>query len=277
MKKIILVPALLGVMGIGGLVALGDGNIIGSANSADILSKSEIEKKALKEVNGKITELEYEKEGLKSFYEVEVTTSDAEYDLLFDAQTGELLKKHKETFRNKVKSGDGNSISTNSSDILSKSEIEKKALKEVDGKITDLEYEKEGLKSYYEVEVTTSDAEYDLLFDAQTGELLKKQKKTFRNKVKSGDGNITGSANSSGILSKSEIEKKALKEVDGKITDLEYEKEGLKSYYEVEVTTSDAEYDLLFDAQTGELLKKHKETNDDDDWYDDDDDDRYDD
>mgnify|MGYP001196912262 CR=1 FL=1 len=184
MKKIILVPALLGVMSIGGLIAVGDGNIIGSANNSNILSKSEIEKKALKEVNGVITELEYEQKGLKSYYEVEVITRDAEYDLLFDAQTGKLLKKQKETFKIKGKLGNENiNGSANNLDILSKAEIKKKALKEVNGIITELEYEQEGLKGYYEVEVTTNDAEYDLLFDAQTGELLRKHKETVINKV----------------------------------------------------------------------------------------------
>ncbi|RTQ93641.1 PepSY domain-containing protein [Lysinibacillus telephonicus] len=96
MRKVILVPALLGVMGIGGIIAVAGGNIVGSADSPKKLSASEIEKKALAEVNGTITDFEFEREGTRSYYEVEIITSDAEYDLKFDAFTGELLKKRKE-------------------------------------------------------------------------------------------------------------------------------------------------------------------------------------
>lgn len=96
MRKVILVPALLGVMGIGGVIAVAGGNIVGSADSPKKLSASEIEKKALAEVNGTITDFEFEREGTRSYYEVEIITSNAEYDLKFDAFTGELLKKRKE-------------------------------------------------------------------------------------------------------------------------------------------------------------------------------------
>ncbi|RUL49344.1 PepSY domain-containing protein [Lysinibacillus antri] len=119
MKKIILVPALLGVMGLGGVIAVAGGNIVGSANQANVLTKVEIEKKALDVVQGKITELEFENEGTKSYYEVEIVTSDAEYDLKLDAFTGDLLRKKKEpiiptqTNTTNVKSDNVNDENTN--------------------------------------------------------------------------------------------------------------------------------------------------------------------
>ncbi|MFC7687398.1 PepSY domain-containing protein [Ureibacillus sp. GCM10028918] len=96
MKKIVLVPALLGVMGIGGIIAVTGGNIVGSADTPKVLTKSAIEKKALAEVKGKITEIDFDTEGSRKVYEVEVVTAEAEYDLKFDALTGELLKKTKD-------------------------------------------------------------------------------------------------------------------------------------------------------------------------------------
>lgn len=97
MKKIILVPALLGVMGIGAALAVSGGSLTGSANNQKVITLDVIEKKALAEVNGTIRDIEYEKVGTKNYYEVEVYTADAEYDLKFDAVTGELLKKKKDT------------------------------------------------------------------------------------------------------------------------------------------------------------------------------------
>lgn len=84
MKKVIVIPALLGAMGIGGALALSS-NLVGSADSSasdsNILSVAEVKKKALETVNGKIVEIE---------------TKDAEYELKIDALTGDVLKNKKE-------------------------------------------------------------------------------------------------------------------------------------------------------------------------------------
>ncbi|QCR33896.1 PepSY domain-containing protein [Lysinibacillus sp. SGAir0095] len=112
MKKIILVPALLGVMGIGGIIAVAGGNIVGSADTSVVLTKSQIEKKALAEIEGKITEIVFDKEGLLNVYEVEIVTADAEYDFKFDATSGELLKKRKDDEYHDVKNSNTNA-STN--------------------------------------------------------------------------------------------------------------------------------------------------------------------
>ncbi|SOC38639.1 PepSY domain-containing protein [Ureibacillus acetophenoni] len=117
MKKIILVPALIGVMGIGGLIAVTGNNTINaeaeSVNKSYVmdddnqvvktteqtskqerLSAEAIEKKALEIVkDGIIKELEFEREGKWSYFEVEVLTKEAEYELKLDAFTGELLEK----------------------------------------------------------------------------------------------------------------------------------------------------------------------------------------
>lgn len=96
MKKIILVPALLGVMGIGGIIAVSGGTVVGSADTSKVLTKNEIEKIALAEVKGDITEIDFDMEGTRKVYEVEVVTADAEYDLKYDALSGKLLKKTKD-------------------------------------------------------------------------------------------------------------------------------------------------------------------------------------
>ena len=98
MKKVILVPALLGVMGIGGIIAVAGESLVGSASE---LSAEQIKEKALNEVNGKIKEFEIEKEGNKKYYEIEIVTKDAEYELKYDASTGDLVRKHKDDLDDK--------------------------------------------------------------------------------------------------------------------------------------------------------------------------------
>lgn len=120
MKKVILVPVLLGAMGIGGVIAVTGGNITGSANS-EKLTTSEIEKKALAEVKGTVSDIELETGVTKSYYEVEVITDDAEYDLKLDAFSGELLKKTKERL------DDDDSIENSQSNTSTKSNVNSSA------------------------------------------------------------------------------------------------------------------------------------------------------
>ncbi|MDN4494912.1 PepSY domain-containing protein [Ureibacillus aquaedulcis] len=107
-------------MGIGGIIAVSGENIVGSADTSKVLTKSEIEKKALAEVKGKITEIDFDTEGSRKVYEVEVLTAETEYDLKFDAVTGELLRKtkddHYDDDRNaNTNTSTNNSINTNTS------------------------------------------------------------------------------------------------------------------------------------------------------------------
>ena len=180
MKKIILVPAILGVMGIGGVMAIAFEKT-SSANNDKILTFEEIEKKALAVINGNVKDIDLESNGFKSYYEVEIITDDAEYELKLDASSGELLKKTKEALDYedlKVEKTLTNEKTT-TEEILTIEEIKKKALAVVNGTITDIELEQKGTKSYYEVEVVTNDAEYDLKLDATSGELLKKTKEAL--------------------------------------------------------------------------------------------------
>ena len=95
MKKRILVPAIIGVMGIGGLmtIALEETSF---ASNDKILTIEEVKKKALAEVDGTITDIDFEKSSFKNYYEVEIITDETEYDLKLDATSGKLLKKEKE-------------------------------------------------------------------------------------------------------------------------------------------------------------------------------------
>ena len=95
MKKRILVPVILGVMGIGGLTAIAIEEI-GYASNEKTLTFEEIEKKVLSEVDGVVTDIDFETIGIKSYYEVEVITGEEEYELKLDAISGELLRKTKE-------------------------------------------------------------------------------------------------------------------------------------------------------------------------------------
>lgn len=96
MKKKVWITALVGIIGVGAAVAVADEDNINFANNSNQLSIEEIEKKALSEVNGTIKDIELDNGVFKNYYEVEVITEDAEYDLKMNAKTGEVVRKNKE-------------------------------------------------------------------------------------------------------------------------------------------------------------------------------------
>lgn len=254
MKKIILVPALLGVMGIGGVMAAVGGNLIGSADSSNLLSVSEIEKKAIQVVDGKIKDIELEKEGKKSYYEVDIVTDDFEYDLKFDAFTGELLKKKKD---------DRDDDDHDDLDDKPKQQVQS-TTEQVSSQVNNNETTKQ---------VTNNQATTKQVNTNETVKNSETAKQVTNNQATAAKPSTTTAPRK---LSVNEIKAKALSVVNGKIVEVDFDNDDNRSYYEVEIITNNAEYELKFDAYTGALLKKEVDDLDDD--YDDDDhDDDYDD
>lgn len=236
MRKMILVPALLGVIGFG--------TVIGQtgANAAEVLTYDQIKQQALTEVNGIITDVGYEKNNVNSFYEFEIITSNTKYELQYDATTGELLNKQQKTLKSKELA----KYST-VQPAFTIEQIQEKALAFVTGgTITSTEYE--AYKGYYEVDVLTATAKYELKYSAITGELLKNKSKQFKYQS-------APTANQT-LLTVDAIKQKALALVAGTITKVKYENKGAQGYYEVKIVTTTTKYELKFNAVTGELVKQ---------------------
>ncbi|WP_175401791.1 PepSY domain-containing protein [Lysinibacillus xylanilyticus] len=165
MKKIILIPALVGVLGVGAVI--GSTTLLtGNAQEKKVLSMQEIEKKALKVVNGTVTDIEFEQNQYRSVYEIEVYTDTEEHDLKFDAYTGELLKQKKER-RDQDDTYDKMTASTTTTKITKEQAIEK-ALTKAKGTVTKIKLD-DGI---YEIEIRNGQQEYEVDVDSSTGEII---------------------------------------------------------------------------------------------------------
>ena len=165
MKKIILIPAFVGVLGVGAV--MGSTSLLsGNAEANKVLSVQEIEKKAVSIVNGTVKSVEFDKEYTGDVYEVEVITETAEHDLLFDAYTGKLLRQKKD-----VLDDDDRIIQTgnNTANYITKEQAIEKALSKAKGTVKKVELD-DGI---YEVELTDGQVEYDVDILATTGEIVK--------------------------------------------------------------------------------------------------------
>jgi len=163
MKKMILIPALVGVLGVGAVI--GSTTLLtGDAEEKKVLTMQEIEKKALAVVNGTVADIEFDQNRNRSIYEVEVQTEREEYDLKFDAFTGKLLKQKKE-----LRDMDDHYVtSTNKTTKITKEQAIEKALTKVKGTVTKIKLD-DGL---YEIDIKNGQYEYEIDVDSSTGDII---------------------------------------------------------------------------------------------------------
>lgn len=163
MKKIILIPALVGVLGIGAVI--GSTSLLsGNAQENKVLTMQEIEKKALAIVNGTVTDIEFDKERTGDVYEVEITTATEEHDLKFDAYTGELLKQKKEALDDDRSMEEEN----NTAAKITKEQAIERTLSKVNGTVTKVELDDD----VYEIEIVDGQFGYDVEIHSTTGEIV---------------------------------------------------------------------------------------------------------
>ncbi|WP_077624406.1 PepSY domain-containing protein [Sediminibacillus massiliensis] len=194
-KKTVIVIAVMVVAGIMGL-AFSQSGIV---NADPDYSKDDIRKQVTELYPGEITELEFEKQGNKAIYEVEVIVDNKEYELQIDGNTAEVIKleeksvsaqsrsddSSKQPIPDDDESGDDRTTNSNgkeednhtSSDaaektVISEAEAEKIAKDNFSGKIEELELDEDDNRLVYEIEMVDGNRDADIEIDAITGEVL---------------------------------------------------------------------------------------------------------
>jgi len=203
MKKLIYIPVAAGVLAFGGIVLANtetpaanpsstSGTVTNevqkSSATEEMLSFEEISAKALELANGRITDIELDKDDRRAHYEVDVDFDGYEYDFEFDAYTGEVLEQKREKDRNddvkqssaavspaSTKAADsksGNQAVSNK-DLIGSDKAIEAALAVVSGTVEGFELETEDGFAYYEVEIKDGRSEHDVDVNAKDGSILK--------------------------------------------------------------------------------------------------------
>lgn len=132
------------------------------------------------------------------------------------------------------------------------------AVKSVGGNVTEIELKRKKSGGTYEVEVQSKGYEYDLIIDAKSGKILKKEKDdlddlddddviNFKKKY------ITAAA----------AEKIALKKANGTVVKTALENDDNRVIYEIEIESKTHEYEFDIDAISGKILEFDKDEKDD--------------
>lgn len=190
MKKWIVIPALVGTTLIGGTVISMNTDFLATADNNTILAVDEVKKIALKEVSGKVTSIELDDDWNRKVYEIEVLTADFDYDLKFDAITGELLKTEKENLvsgtpqtaaqQETTKSNDDdklvNQLKASTTSFISQDKAISIALQKAKGDVTKVELDEDDGQYVYEIETHDGTYEYEIEINAVTGAIIEFEK-----------------------------------------------------------------------------------------------------
>ncbi|MER2089731.1 MAG: PepSY domain-containing protein [Sporosarcina sp.] len=178
MKKWMTIPALAGVLVIGGVAMAGNTGHSLAATPKGLLTIEEAEAIAVKSVDGKVTQIELDREKSGDIYEVEVKSDGNEYDLDIDAKTGNVLRTDRDDNDDDDFDDDDSDDKVIVSDgkFITKEAAVQIAMKQAKGTATEVELDEDDGRVVYEIEIKDGKYEYDFDIDAISGEVLKFEK-----------------------------------------------------------------------------------------------------
>ncbi|MCM3709495.1 PepSY domain-containing protein [Sporosarcina luteola] len=275
MKKWMLIPAVAGVLAIGG-VALAEDSVPSVAKQAEkMISLQEAKQVATEKVKGGIvTEIELDRDDGRYHFDVDLKDGKYEYDLEVDAVTGEIIKFEKES--------DKNHKQVKSDKLLTKEEAIAIAKKRASGTVKEIELDEDDGRKEYDIEMRDGEFKYEIELDAVTGEFLEFEKERYQstkkevkvqpqNQVKVQTEKVAAStlkvvepttekkavklvddkqSNKKTMLTKEQVIAIAKQHASGVVTDFELD----DNVYEIEMEDGDIEYELDIDAFTGAIL-----------------------
>ncbi|MFB5282936.1 PepSY domain-containing protein [Peribacillus sp. Hz7] len=161
-KKMMIIAVVTGVLIIGGI-----SGITAYALNAGAVSKEEAVKSVSEQMKGEVTKVEPDLDDASLTYEMTVKTENGYEDVEMNASNGKVIEREY----------DDDHYASYPTAKISLEEAEKIALKEVaNGTITDVELDMENGLLVYEIEVEKKWLEYDLVIDANTGDVLHVEK-----------------------------------------------------------------------------------------------------
>lgn len=138
-----------------------------AAPQAKYISKAKAQELALKQVSGKVVDIEFDYDDRTPHYEIEIKNAKEEVDLEVDAVTGSVTITEREPIKKPKTTKTTKFITKEKAIELAKAQLSGK------GRVTDIELEHDDGLRYYEMELKHGKIEYDVKIHAVTGEILK--------------------------------------------------------------------------------------------------------
>ena len=168
--------------------------------------------------------------------------------------------------------------SANKNSALTLDEAKEIALKEVEGQVTKAKQHRDDGKDYYDFTIITDSEKYEVEVDANTGEIIKKERDddyivnnnqnnqttnpdNSQNSTDNNQNNTNNNGNNVNnpnqtTISANEAQNIALNQVGGGyLTKCELDHDDGLTVYEIEIKNGNKEYDVEINAVTGEIIK----------------------
>lgn len=207
-------------------------------------------------------EIELDKDGANSHYDIDFEKDGEDYDYEVNAQTGEIVKREIP----QVPAAPAESETAITKEKALQIALTDAGLKQEEIQDLDIELDKDEGTVHYDVDFEKDDKDYDYEIDAQTGEILKKDvpKAPAATAASSSSASSSSSSSSSKNIGRTKARDIALQHAGLKasqVRDLEVEldKEGGKTHYDVDFEYNGYDYDYEIDAESGKILKSRKE------------------
>lgn len=136
-----------------------------AATKGKYISATQAKEIALKKVDGKVIELEFENDKRYPHYEIEIRTANEEVELKVDAKTGYAKITDREAIKTN-KNKQSKLITKERAIEIAKAKINNK------GRVTDVELERDDGVRYYKIEIKHGKKEYEFEIHAVTGKIL---------------------------------------------------------------------------------------------------------
>lgn len=238
MNKWMLIPAMAGVIAIGGVAMASDSVPASVASKDQLISLKEAKQLAAQKVGGVVTEIELDEENGRFVYEVDAVAKGIEYDLIVDALSKEVVVVE-------------SSSDTKWTDkMITEEQAVTIAKGKVDAVVKDIELEKDHKRFYYDIEMEDDAFEYEVEVNAITGEVVKFEKEALTDDEY---------VQSEKLLTKEEALAIAKKKANGTVEKIELDSDDNRKVYEIEIKDDEFEYEIELDAATGEVLSFEKE------------------
>ena len=222
---------------------------------AIVFADAQVTKEDIREL-----EVELDRTGTSSHYDVDFEKDGQDYDYEIDAETGKILKKEVPQPAQDT-SAEATKITR---DEALKIALEDAGLTQDQIRDLEVELDKDGGELHYDVDFEVNDKDYDYEIDAETGKILKKQVPKQASATTSSSSSSSSSSSASKYISRTEARDIALKHAglsSSQVRDLEVEldKDGGTVHYDVDFEADGYDYDYEINAESGKILKSEKE------------------
>lgn len=237
--------------------------------NSGLLSVEEISEIANQDYPGKVVDIDLESDDGVKKYDLDIIGEDYKYEVEYHAETGEFIKEdEKESLNSSNQKAESN--------LLSAEEISERANQDYPGTVTDVDLDSDDGVYKYDIDITGSEFEYELEYNAETGEFIKEEEKERVNGAENSgktddsaassrddddnDDDDRESASSTNGLAVSMDDAKtiAVKEVGNgaSVKEIELDDDDGRMHYEMELyDNNNNEVDVDVDAETGDVMK----------------------